>query len=59
MKAGQPPSGQEFEEKCRLRHEVRQRVRLSACKAERLRIRRRHHMFATGHRCRFKTPIKN
>ena len=59
VKAGQPSTGPEFDEMCRLRREVRQRVRFSAGKTERLRIRRRHRMFAIGHRCRFKSPIKN
>ena len=38
VKAGQPLSGQEFGENCRLRREVRQRVRFCAGKTERLRL---------------------
>ena len=34
VKAGQPSSRPEFVEKCRLRREVRQRVRFNAGKAE-------------------------
>ena len=43
VKVGRPPSGPEFDEKCRLRREVWKRF--CAGKAERLRIRRRDRMY--------------
>ena len=43
-------------EKCRLRCEVRNRVRSCVAKTERLKIRKRNRMFITCRTCRFKTP---
>ena len=57
-KAGRPRSGPLYEEKSRLRCEVRRRVRFCAGKAERLKIRKRDRLFETGHKCRFETPRK-
>ena len=54
---GCPPEGPLFEEKGRLRA-VKRRVRYCAAQAENRRMLRRHKMFASGNRGRFRLPLK-
>ena len=45
-------------EKCRLRRDVRKRVRFCAARDERVKIRKRDRMFEKGHSNRFRAPKK-
>ena len=58
VEAGRPQGGPLYDEKCRLRRDVRKRVRFCAARDERVKIRKRDRMFEKGHSNRFRAPKK-
>ena len=54
--AGSPREGSLFEEKCKLRREVRRRVRFCAAQRKKSQLRSREKKFASGDNTRFRRP---